>query len=115
MNELQLYHWIATGAVGGLATILWWWIRQVADDMKAKLSREEFKSYLDETSSSRRELRDSIIKLFEKMEAHEKLDAARFEGVVKDFNGGVQRLSEKISDTQVNILTKLNDKADKGR
>ncbi len=113
MTELQFYHLIATGALGVLVAIIGYLYRQMADDMKAKLSKEEFKVYLDEASGSRKELRDSIIKLFEKLESHEKLDAIRFESVVKDFNGGVNRLSEKISDTQINILTQLNTKIDK--
>ena len=113
MTELQIYQWAATGLIGALATILWWWIRQVAEDMKAKMSKEEFKNYLEDASRGRNELRDSIIKLFEKMESHDKLDATRFESIVKDFTGGINRLSEKIGDAQVNILTQLNTKVDK--
>jgi hypothetical protein len=113
MTELQFYHWIATGALGVLVTILGWLGKNMADDMKAKLSKEEFSSYLADAKQSRSDLRESIIKLFEKMENHDKLDASRFDGIIKDFNGGVSRLSEKISDVQVNILTQLNGKADK--
>ena len=113
MTELQIYQWAATGLIGALATILWWWIRQVADDMKQKLSKEEFKTYLDEASGSRKDLRESIIKLFEKMDNHDKLDSVRFESIVKDFNGGVNRLSEKINEAQISILTQLNGKVDK--
>ena len=58
-------------------------------------------------------MRDSIVKLFEKMDNHEKLDQVRFDVIVKDFNGGINRLSEKISDTQVQILTQMNSKQDK--
>ena len=115
MNELQFWHWIATGGVTVILTILWWWVRSVSDDMKTKLSREEFASYLQDAKASRNEIRETLVKLFERADNHEKLDAVRFESVIKDFNGGMQRLSEKISDTQVNILTKLNDKMDKGK
>ena len=115
MTELQFYHLIATGALGVLVAIIGYLYKQMADDMKAKLSREEFKAYLDDASGSRKELRESIIKLFERMENHEKLDAARFEVITKDFNGGVGRLAEKINDVQVNILTQLNTKVDRDK
>lgn len=114
MNELQFYHWIATGALTCLLTILWWWIRGVSDDMKAKLSREEFKSFMEDIVRSRTEFRDNFIKLFEKSEQHEKFDAARFEILTRDFNGGLNRLAEKISDNHIQVLTKLNDKQDRG-
>ncbi len=113
MSELQIYQWAATGLIGALATILWWWIRQVADDMKTKLSREEFAGYLQDAKQSRSELRESIMKLFNNQENHEKLDAVRFDSIIKDFNGGINRLSEKIGDVQVSILTQLNGKVDK--
>lgn len=115
MSELQFYHWIATGALGVLISILGFLWKTMADDMKTKLSREEFKSYLDEASESRKNLRDSILKLFEKMEGHEKLDAVRFEVLTKDFNGGLGRLSEKLSDNQVQLLTQLNTKVDRSK
>lgn len=113
MGELQLWRDIATGVLGILVLIIGYlWTSTVAD-MKTKLSKEEFKSYLEEASESRKNLRDSILKLFEKLEGHEKLDAVRFEVLTKDFNGGIQRISEKMSDNQVQILTQLNGKQDK--
>ena len=114
MNELQLYRDIATGVLGILVLIIGWlWVSTVTE-MKSKLSKEEFKAYLEDASESRKNLRDSIVKLFEKMENHEKLDASRFEVVIRDFNGGMARLSEKMSDNQVQILTQLNGKQDRG-
>lgn len=113
MNELQMYRDIATGVLGVLVLIIGYLYRSMADDMKAKLSKEEFKTYLEEASTSRKELREAIMKLFLNLENHEKLDAVRFDSVIKDFNGGVNRLSEKISDAQITIMTQLNTKADK--
>lgn len=113
MNELQMYRDIATGVLGILVLIIGWlWVSTVTE-MKSKLSKEEFKAYLEDASESRKNLRDSIVKLFEKMENHEKLDSARFEVLTKDFNGGLNRLSEKLSDTQVQILTQMNTKKDR--
>jgi len=113
MNELQLYRDIATGVLGILVIIIGYLWKTTADDVKSKMSKEDFKSYLDDAAESRKNLRESILKLFEKMDNHEKLDQVRFDGIVKDFNGGVNRLSEKISDTQVQILTQMNSKVDK--
>lgn len=53
MGELQMYRDIATVLLGALATILWWWVRQVAEEMKIKLSREEFKSWADASAKTR--------------------------------------------------------------
>ena len=113
MNELQLYRDIATGVLGVLVLIIGYLYKSMADEMKAKLSKEEFKTYLEEASTSRKELREAIMKLFLNLENHEKLDAVRFDSVIKDFNGGVNRLSEKISEAQISIMTQLNLKADK--
>jgi hypothetical protein len=115
MGELQFYRDIATGVLGILVIIIGYLWKTTADDVKSKLSRDEFKSYLDDAKESREALKTSIIKLFEKADNHEKLDAARFEVITKDFNGGVGRLAEKINDVQVNILTQLNNKMDKGK
>jgi hypothetical protein len=113
MTELQMYHWIATGALTILITILGFLGKNVIEDMKTKLSKEEFAVYLQDAKQSRNELRESIVKLFEKMENHDKLDSARFEIITRDFNGGLNRISEKISDNQVQLLRELNGKADK--
>ncbi len=113
MNELQLYRDIATGVLGILVLIIGYLYKSMADEMKAKLSKEEFKTYLEEASTSRKELREAIMKLFLNLENHEKLDAVRFDSVIKDFNGGVNRLSEKISEAQISIMTQLNGKADR--
>mgnify|MGYP001559212639 CR=1 FL=1 len=113
MGELQFYRDIATGVLGILVLIIGYLWKTTADDVKAKMSKEEFKAYLEDASESRKNLRDSIVKLFEKMDNHEKLDQVRFDVIVKDFNGGINRLSEKISDTQVQILTQMNSKQDK--
>ena len=113
MGELQFYRDIATGVLGILVIIIGYLWKTTADDVKAKMSKEEFKAYLEDASESRKNLRDSIVKLFEKMDNHEKLDQVRFDVIVKDFNGGINRLSEKISDTQVQILTQMNSKQDK--
>lgn len=115
MNELQLYRDIATGVLGILVLIIGYLWTTTAADVKSKLSKEAFESYLEEASNARRELRESIIKLFEKLENHEKLDGMRFEKVIGDFNGGMTRISEKISDNQVQLLTKINEKQDRSR
>lgn len=115
MNELQFWHEVATGVLGLLVTILGYlWVTTV-NEMKSKLSKEEFKAYLEDAAESRKNLRESIVKLFEKMENHERLDATRFELLTKDFNGGLQRLSEKLSDNALQILTQLNEKQDRSR
>jgi len=113
MTELQFYQWLATGVLTIVIGILGYLGRGLMEDMKTKLSKDEFASYLQEAKTSRGEIRDSIIKLFEKMENHDKLDAARFESIIKDFNGGINRLSEKLSDNQLQILREMNGKADK--
>lgn len=113
MGELQFWHWIATGAITGLLTIGWWWVRGISDDMKTKLSKEEFTSYLEDAKQSRTEIRETLIKLFEKAEAHEKLDAARFENVIKDFNGGLQSLRDTLHTSKLEIFDRINSKADR--
>ena len=115
MNELQLYHWIATGGITALLTILWWWVRGVSDDMKQKVSRDEFKAYLDETANARKELRDAIIKIFEKAELHEKLDSSRFELLTKDFNGGMRDIRDLLYTSKLVILREMATKQDKAK
>jgi len=113
MSELQMYHWVATGALSILVGILGFMGKNVLDDMKTKMSKEEFASYLQEAKTSRSELRDSIVKLFEKMENHDKLDAVRFEGIVKDFNGGLARMTDTLYQSKLEIFDRINGKADK--
>ncbi len=113
MGELQFYRDLATGVLGILVLIIGYLWKTTADEVKAKLSREEFTRYLDEATKSRENLKDFMTRLTEKMENHERLDVSRFDGITKDFNGGVSRLVDKINEVQINVLTKLNDKTDK--
>lgn len=113
MSELTFWHLVATGALFLLMSIMGVMGKGVLDDMKAKLSREEFKSYLDDAKGAREELRTSIIKLFERSENHEKLDASRFELLTKDFNGGIQSMRDLLYTSKLEILKELNDKVDK--
>ena|SRR5689334_2113576 len=113
MTELQMYHWVATGALSLLVGILTYLGKGLMDDMKTKLSKEEFAAYLTDAKTSRGEIRDTLIKLFEKMENHDKLDAARFEGIVKDFNGGMQRISDNLNTSKLEIFDRINGKADR--
>lgn len=113
MSELQLWRDIATGVLGVLVLIIGYlWTTTVAE-MKTKLSKEEFASYLDEAKQSRNEIRETLIKLFEKMESHEKLDASRFEGVVKDFNGGLTSIRDALNTSKLEIFDRINGKADR--
>jgi len=113
MNEVQFWHWIATGALGVLVMLLSWWGKTLSDDVRKRLTREEFKVYLDEATRSRHELRDSILKLFERAESHEKSDVERFERLTKDFNGGLTSMRDLMYTSKLEILRELNDKVDK--
>jgi hypothetical protein len=115
MSEVQFWHIVATGALFLLVGILGFIGKGVLDDMKTKLSKEEFKDYLDEASESRKNLRDSIVKLFEKMEGHEKLDSERFQVLTKDFNGGLQSMRDLLYTSKLEILREMNGKVDKGK
>jgi|SRR5689334_302116 len=115
MTELQLYHWIATGALTILITILGFLGKGVIEDMKTKLSKEEFAAYLQDAKNGRAEIRDTLIKLFEKAEQHEKRDTERFDLITKDFNGGLQSLRDMLYTSKLEIFEKINGKADKAR
>ena len=115
MSEVQFWHWIATGALGVLIAILGWWGKSIVDDMKTKMSKEEFKSYLDDASESRRNLRDSIVKMFERIESHEKLDGERFQTLTKDFNGGLARITDTLYQSKLEIFDRINGKQDKAK
>ena len=113
MNEVQLWHWVATVALGILVMLLSWWGKNLQEEVGRRLSKEEFKVYLDETTRSRQELRDSIIKLFERAESHERSDVERFERLTKDFNGGIQSMRDILYTSKLEILRELNGKVDK--
>lgn len=113
MTELQFWHWVATSALGLLVAILAFYGKRISDKADDAMTRQEFKDYVERIEVGRREFRESQIKMFERMDNHDKLDASRFEILTKDFNGGLQRLSEKMSDNQVQLLTELSKKADR--
>lgn len=113
MSEVQFWHLVATASLFLLVGVLSVMGKGVLDDMKTKLSKEEFASYLADAKQARTELRDTLIKLFEKMENHDKLDVARFEGVVKDFNGGLQSLRDTLHTSKLEIFDRINGKADR--
>ena len=115
MSEVQFWHIVATSALFLLVGVLGFMGKGVIDDMKTKLSKEEFASYLQEAKQSRGEIRESIIKMFEKMENHDKLDAARFDAIVKDFNGGLARITDTLYQSKLEIFDRINGKQDKAK
>lgn len=101
----------------GLLTIVW---RNLNGDIKASkaiaeaaLPRADFTRYIEATEATRREFRESLGKLFERTEQHERRDDEAFKVVTRDFTLGMNALRDTIWQGQREILKELNEKADK--
>ena len=115
MDSTEFWHWVALAAIAILMGVISFFASRTAKQLDGKVDRDEFKQFLDETSQSRGELRDSIIKLFDSLKMHEEKDTLRFEILTKDFNGGMARLTEVVNKTTLDLLREINGKQDKGR
>ena len=113
MSELQFWHWIATGALGVLLTILAWVAKKVWDKAEAAVPKDDFKIFLEKVEIARRENRETIIQLFEDQKENAAQQNERFAQIIKDFNGGMQRITEDLSDTKYELLRELNKKEDR--
>jgi len=104
-------------AIMGLLTIVW---RNLNGEIKAAksiaeaaLPNAQFMAYVERTEAARKEFRESIVKLFERTEAHERRDEEAFKMVTRDFTAGMNALRDTIWQGQREILKELNNKADK--
>lgn len=119
----------AVGAIlMGLLTIVWrnlnGDIKAAKEIAKAAVPTEQFLRYQESTDVARKEFRESLVKLFERTESHERRDDEAFKTVTRDFTAGMNALRENITASgntlrdqmwqgQREILKELNGKADK--
>lgn len=108
----------ATGAIlMGLLTIVWrnlnGDIKAAKEIAKAALPTEQFVRQQETTEGARKEFRESLIKLFERTETHERRDEEVFKSLTRDFTLGMNALRDQMWQGQREILNQLNNKADR--
>jgi len=74
-NDPTVWKWL-TGTVVGLALLVWGLLKAKIDGALPKAS---FDGYVSRSEKNREEHRETIIKLFDQLREHEKMDNDRFE------------------------------------
>ncbi len=112
----------------GLLTLVWrnvnGEIKAAREIAKAALPSAEFREYVERTEGARKEFRESLVKLFERTEAHERRDDEAFKSVTRDFTAGMNAIRENLTQNsnalrdqiwqgQREIMKELNGKADR--
>lgn len=105
------------GVVMTLLSLVW---RNLNGEIKASkviaeaaVPRKEFVELMDRQEASRKEFRESLVKLFERTEAHERRDNEAFQTVTRDFTQGMNSLRDSMFQNTREILKEMNGKADK--